>query len=248
MMALATRIIPQLLCRGRSLVKGKQYKSWRSVGVAAQAVRIHQMRQVDELMLLDISATTDGRGPDAELVRELADVCFSPLSVGGGIRTISDIRNLLNNGADKVVIGTAAAEDIDFVRRACDSFGSSTIVASVDVLDGSVMTHCGTKQIDCGPLKFSIMLAGVGVGEIVITDIEMEGMMGGYNMELVNAISSQVNIPVIASGGCGTYDHMAKAIDAGASAVASGAMFQFTDKTPAGAAQYLSGQGYEVRL
>lgn len=247
-MALATRIIPQLLCRGRSLVKGKQYKSWRSVGMASQAVRIHQLRQVDELLLLDISATPEGRGPDLGLVRELADVCFSPLSVGGGVKSIEDIRSLLNNGADKVVIGTAAIDDPDFLSRACDSFGSSTIVAAVDVLVGNVMKRCGKDGVDTGPLATAIKLAGAGVGEILLTDIEREGMMDGYNLDLLGSVSSVVNIPVIASGGCGIYDHMKQAIDSGASAVASGSMFQFTDMTPAGAAEYLNTSGYEVRI
>jgi cyclase len=248
MMALATRIIPQLLCRGKSLVKGKQYRSWRSVGVAAQAVRVHQMRQVDEIMLLDISATLEGRGPDLGLVRGLADVCFSPLSVGGGVKSMQDIRDLLNNGADKVVIGTAAAEDRDFIARACDSFGSSTIVAAVDVYDGNVMKRCGLANTDVGPLAYSRMLAEAGVGEIILTDIEREGMMTGYNLDLISAVSASVSVPVIASGGCGSYQHMAEAIDAGASAVSSGAMFQFTNETPAGAAGYLGDNGYEVRV
>lgn len=247
-MGVAIRVIPQLLCRGRSLVKGKQYKSWRSVGVAAQAVRIHQARQVDELMLLDIAATEEGRGPNLDLVRNLAGVCFSPLSVGGGVKSLSDIRDLLNNGADKVVIGTAAADDIDFISRACDSFGGSTIVASIDVLNGTVMKRCGSVSASYSPVAYAKKLVSAGVGEIVITDISREGMMDGYNIDLISSVSASVPVPVVASGGCGTYSHMEEAIMAGASAVASGAMFQFTEQTPQGAAEYLATKGYEARV
>jgi len=247
-MPLAIRIIPQLLCSGRRLIKGVQYNSWRSVGIAAQAVRIHQMRQVDELVLLDITATPEGRGPDLELVRELSDVCFSPLAVGGGVKCLQDIRDLLNSGADKVVIGTSAYKDKDFVKKACSKFGSSTIVAAIDVRDGGIVVECGKHSSNTDPCAYAEVLEMEGVGEIILTSIDREGMMQGYDIDLIHSISSSVGIPVVASGGCGTYEHMREAIDAGASAVSSGAMFQFTNNTPRGAAEYLDKLGYEVRI
>jgi len=247
-MPLATRIIPQLLCSGRKLIKGKQYDSWRSVGIAAQAVRVHQMRQVDELILLDITATPEGRGPNLELVREIADVCFSPLAVGGGVKSLQDIRDLLNSGADKVVIGTAAYNDKHFIHEACEKFGSSTITVSVDVRDEKVFVGCGKKDTYLNPYDYAQILGHLGVGEILLSSIDREGAMDGYDLDLVEAISELVTAPIIASGGCGTYEHMREAIDAGASAVSSGAMFQFTNNTPRGAAEYLDKLGYEVRI
>lgn len=246
-MALATRIIPQILCSGRKLVKGQQYRSWRSVGVASQAVRIHQLRQVDELLLLDINATLEGRGPDLEMVRELADVCFSPLAVGGGVRSLQDIRDLLNNGADKVVIGTAACKDLAFVKEASKKYGCSTIVVSIDSCKGEAVTRSATTKCGISAYDAAIMAEQVGAGEVILNCVEREGTMEGYDLHLIEEVSRALSIPVVASCGCGSYLDMAKAIDAGASAVSAGAMFQFTDRTPRGAAEYLDAHGYEVR-
>lgn len=247
-MSLAIRIIPQLLCRGRQLIKGTQYNSWRSVGVAAQAVRIHQMRGVDELLLLDISATPAGRGPNIDLVHELSEVLFSPISVGGGVKTIGDVGRLLRNGADKIVICSAAYEDPNLITKCADKYGSQAIVVSIDVSDGLVMSHCGTQEINLDPVDTALMWESCGAGELIINSIDREGMMNGYDLDLIKAISEEVAIPVIASGGCGLYQHMEHAVKAGASAVSSGAMFQFTDNTPKGAANYLHECGIEVRL
>lgn len=247
-MALATRIIPQILCSGRKLVKGQQYRAWRSVGVAPQAVRIHQMRQVDELILLDIDATLQGRGPDLEMIEELASVCFSPLAVGGGVRSLQDIRDLLNSGADKIVIGTAAIDNPVFIRDAADKFGSSTIVISVDSVAGMACGRSATTQHGVRTLDAVRMAADTGAGEILLNSVDREGMMEGYDLDELASACRSVSVPVIASCGCGTYEHMAQAIDAGASAVSAGAMFQFTDMTPRGAVEYLHERGYEVRL
>lgn len=248
-MSLAARIIPTLLCRGRQLVKGQRFDAWRSVGMAAQAVRIHQMRGVDELVLLDIAATKEGRGPDLALIEELAEVCFSPLTVGGGVRTLQDVRALLCHGADKVAIGTAGLEfDGKLICEVADAFGSSTVVVAMDVKDASVWTHGGKVRTHWPVLDWAAWVERLGAGEILLTDIEREGEMQGYNLPLISMVSQAVSIPVVAHGGCGTYEHMAQAIDAGASAVAAGAMFQFTDQTPKGAAEYLNERGYEVRL
>lgn len=245
---LAKRIIPTLLCRGRTLVKGKGFHSWRSVGVVEQAVRIHQARGVDELVLLDISATKEGRGPDLALVEELAADCFSPLAVGGGVRSVADVRALLRAGADKIVIGTAALRDPDIVRKLADAVGSQAIVVSIDFVDGYVAIESGQNMTSRDPERFAMAMEQEGAGEILLTSILSEGGMSGYDLAMTYMVASSVGIPVIAHGGCGTYEHMREAIEVGASAVASGAMFQFTDNTPLGAAQYLNAQGIEVRL
>ena len=250
---LASRIIPTLLCRGRQLVKGSQFKSWRSVGVAMQAAKVHALRGVDELIILDIGATPEGRGPDLDLVRELSEYCFTPLTVGGGVRTVDDVNDLLRAGADKVAVGAASQRRPSFIADCHDRFGCQAIVVSIDVLNNTVASRSGALhyQHDGGfipPKEWAVGVEELGGGEILLTSIDREGMMSGYDLDLIKAVSEAVKIPVIAHGGCGSYQHMLEAINAGASAVAAGAMFQFTDQTPKGAAEYLQQHGVEVRL
>lgn len=244
---LAKRIIPTVLCKGKTLIKGTAFNAWRSVGSAVQATRIHQARGVDELILLDIMATPENRGPDLDLVRELSEACFMPLSVGGGVRTVDDVKALLRAGADKVVIGSALYDDPYLAKRIADSVGSQALIASIDVKGGRVWVDCGKTETPSKPRPYAEILAMMGVGEIMVTSIEREGTLLGYDIPLIKEISKAVDVPVIASGGCGTYDHMLQAVLAGADAVAAGAMFQFTDATPAGAASFLNEQGVEVR-
>lgn len=252
-MPLAKRIIPTLLCRGRQLVKGVAFNSWRSVGLVAQAVRIHQSRGVDELMLLDITATKEGRGPDLKLVEELTRDCFMPLAVGGGVRTVEDVKALLRAGADKVVIGSAALES-KIVMEASDIVGSQAIVVAIDVKGPQVYGRNATRSYDDNPDsilcadKWARDVEKMGAGEILLTNAMHEGTMTGYDLELIRWVSRTVKIPVVAHGGCGTYKHMLEAIEAGADAVAAGAMFQFTDQTPRGAAEYLQAHGVETRI
>lgn len=236
-MMLAVRIIPTLLHRGETLVKGKQFQSWRSVGHVQQAARIHAMRGVDELIILDIGATPEGRHPDFALVEKLTDGNFCPVTVGGGVKTVEDVKLLLRAGADKVAIGKCAVNNYFFLRAVASAVGSQAVVASLDVRNGSWWIA-----------ESAALLESRGAGEILLTSIDREGMMEGYDLDLIKAVSEAVSIPVIAHGGCGTYQHMLEAIQAGASAVAAGAMFQFTDNTPRGAAEYLAAKGIEVRL
>jgi imidazole glycerol-phosphate synthase subunit HisF len=230
---LSKRIIPQLLCRGRKLIKGKQFQSWRSVGVAAQAVRIFQKRGVDELMLLDIGATPEGRSPDLGLIKELSEVCFMPLTVGGGIKTLADARAVLRAGADKVAIGAGGFKAI---REISDSLGNQAVIGIMDY-----------KEWQCS-MWIAEMMQSAGAGEIMLQCIDREGMMEGYDVKTIARVSKYVDIPLIAAGGCGTYDHMLAAIEAGADAVAAGSIFQFTDSTPRGAAQFLQQHNVEVRV
>lgn len=244
--ALATRIITTLLCRGRTLVKGRQFNSWRSVGNVAQAVRVHAMRGVDELVLLDIGATPENRGPDLKLVEELAEVMMTPLAIGGGIRAVEHIKQLLRHGADKVVINTALFHT-NVLKDAAQVVGCQALIASIDVRHGRVVSHCGTEEWAMSPVNVARLWAEDGAGEILLTSIDREGMLTGYDLDLIRAVSQAVSIPVIAHGGCGTPKHMLEAIRAGADAVAAGAMFQFTDHTPASCAEYLERNGVTVR-
>lgn len=228
-------------------MKGKAFDSWRSVGTVQQAVRIHQARQVDELILLDIGATPENRKPDLELIRELTENCFMPLTVGGGIKSIEDIQAVMDAGADKVSICTALFHT-DVVEKAAARFGSQAIVAAVDCFNGHVWSECGQQQWPMGPRSFCRLVEDYGAGEILLTAIDREGGMQGYDIALIAEVSDTVGIPVIAHGGCRGYEDMREAITAGASAVAAGALFQFSEMTPRGAAQYLRECGVESRV
>ena len=219
-MGLAVRIIPVLLHKNGSLVKGKQFNSWRVVGHPLQAASIYAARRVDELMILNIGSDQ----PNIRMIESLTESSFMPITVGGGIRHIQDVQDLLDAGADKVCIKLKSA-----IKETAKHFGSQSVCVSLDD--------------DTNPKE----LEDLGAGEILLQSINCDGMMSGYDLDRINHVSRSVNIPVIASCGCGSYKHMLEAIKAGASAVAAGAFFQFTDATPLGAAQYLNEKGITVR-
>lgn len=244
---LASRIIPVILARGQQAVKGRGFDSWRSVGQLRQAIRVYEMRQVDEVCLLDIAATPNCKEPDFAFVREFAGEFFSPVCVGGGVKTIEHFQGLLANGADKVAVCTAAVERPQLIDEAARKFGRQAVVVSIDVKDGSVATHCGRVNTGLDPGFFAKEMEDRGAGEILLNCVERDGTLQGYDLELIQDVASIVNIPVVACGGAGTYEHLKQALDAGAHAVAAGAMWSFTDQTPAGAADYLAAQGVPVR-
>jgi cyclase len=235
---LCKRVIPTMLVRGRTLVKGRQFAADRSIGHAQQAARVHAVRGVDELLILDIGATPEGRGPDLDLVRALSAGCFIPITVGGGVKTIEDIRALLRAGADKVAICSAARDAPEFIRAAAEHFGRQAITV--------VIEHEDHKRI--APVAYSLEAQRYGAGEIVLQSRTRDGAMTGYDLAAIEEASRAVTVPLIASGGCSSYADMAEALKRGASGVACGALFAFTDATPKGAAQYLRGAGFPVRL
>lgn len=245
---LAHRIIPTILTSSLKLVKGQAFASDRVCGHALQSSRIHSARGVDELVLLDVSATPENREPDYAMVEALSEKCFIPLGVGGGIRTMKHIKSLLNAGADKVIIGTAAIEDPHFIRRATDHYGSQAITIAVDVKKGRVFSNCGKVSTTLDPTDWACTCVAMGAGEILLTSIDRDGTMTGYDLPLIQSVSQAVSVPVIASGGAGTYEHLYQAIHAGASAVAAGAMWLFSDQTPAEAAKYLMNHKIEARV
>lgn len=244
---LATRIVPTILADRLKLVKGVGFASDRVCGLALQASRIHGSRGVDEIVLLDVSATPEQREPDYAMVESLSESCFIPISVGGGIRTMEHIKRLLNSGADKVIIGTASIENPEFIRCAAKYYGSQAITVAVDVKDGRVRSNCGNIATTLDPVDWAKTCEMLGAGEILLTAIDRDGAMCGYDLHLIQSVSSAVSVPVVASGGAGSYEHFYQAIIAGASAVAAGALWMFTDCTPAAAAQYLNGRGIEAR-
>jgi cyclase len=225
-------------------VKGQRFDSWRSVGHALQAAKIHAARHVDELCILDIGATPEGRGPDFDALTELTRECFCPITVGGGVRSVEDVRQLLAAGADKVAICAAAMKRPELVSDCARKFGTQALVVvlDIDIFDSVRNGPDGTPQ------DIATFYQGMGAGEILLQSIDRDGTMSGYDIELICSVSESVDIPVIACGGCSGYEDMANAIKAGASAVAAGALFQFTDATPKGAAEYLAMQGIETRV
>lgn len=246
---LATRVIPVLLVRGHQLVKGERFNSWRSVGHVQQAAEIHQARGVDELIVLDIAATPEGRGPDFAMVERLTAKCFMPITVGGGVRSVEDVRGLLAAGADKVSIGTAVTVVPDLVYDCANRFGSQAIVVSIDVGYGnSVMVNCGCTGYAHDPVYHAGWAERAGAGEILLTSIDRDGTLRGYDIELIREVCAAASVPVIANGGCSGYEDMQRAIESGASAVAAGALFQFTDATPKEAARYLMDHNIEARV
>jgi cyclase len=247
------RVMPTLLFKDVGLVKGIRFDSWRRVGSAVQAVKVYNMREVDELVFLDIAATVDGREPDFETVDELADDCFMPLTVGGGVRSCSDVGRLLRVGADKVALNSAAIAAPEIVREASDRYGSQCVVVSIDARrsrDGyEVFTHAGTRATGLHPVDVAARAEELGAGEILLTSIDRDGTMEGYDTELLAMVTGAVTIPVIASGGAGTYAHMADALShGGASAVAAASIFHYTQQTPIEAKQYLKARGFAVRV
>lgn len=227
------RVIPVLLLRNLGLVKSIRFKDFRYIGDPINAVKIFNDLHADELVFLDITASKEKRKISLDFVRKVGDECNMPFAVGGGIRTIEDIREILNSGAEKVVINTAAAEKPDFIRKASEEFGSSTIVVSMDVKkkflgDNTVWIYSGSKATIYDPVIYAKLIAEKGTGEIIIQSIDHDGMMEGYDMDLISKISNSVTIPVVACSGAGSYQHLRQAVkEANASAVAAGSLFVY---------------------
>lgn len=248
---LKVRVIPTLLWKDVGLVKGVRFDSWRRVGPVLPAIKVYNSRDVDELILLDITASGDGRAPDHESVSDFADACSVPLTVGGGIRTVDHIATLLRAGADKIAVNTALYESPDVVDQAASRFGSQCIVASIDVRragDGRhvCLSRSGSRDTGREPLGMAREAVERGAGEILLTSVDRDGTMTGYDLDLIEQVAG-VSVPVIASGGAGNFGHMVAAVQRGASAVAAASMFHFTEQTPAEAKAALRDAGIPVR-
>jgi len=249
---LKVRVIPTLLWKDGSLVKGIGFDSWRRIGAAMPAIKVYNTRDVDELVLMDISATSEGRGPDLAEIDALARECFVPLTVGGGVVSVESVRDLLRAGADKVIINSAAYSTGDLITEAALRFGSQCVVAAIDALrDEAGQYMCcarnGTQRTGIEPIAWAQRLEALGAGEILLTRIEFDGTLRGYDLDLMAQVASAVSIPVIAAGGAGSYADMLQALRAGASAVAAGSMFSFTEQTPREAKRFLAEHGIPVR-
>lgn len=251
---LKVRIIPTILYKDLGLVKGVQFDSWRNVGSLMQAVKVYNMRDVDELVFFDICASKNNAPPDFDLVDDFADECFMPLTIGGGIWKLNDIKRLLRVGADKVSICSAAIENPKLIKKGVKKFGSQCITIAIDVKkignsEYRVCTNSGTKITDKDPVTHSIEVERMGVGEIILTSIDRDGTMNGYDVNLTRMVVDSVSIPVIASGGAGNYKHMLEVLkDGRASSVAAASIFHFTQQTPLNAKIFLKSKGINTRV
>jgi len=241
------RVIPCLLLRGHGLVKTRKFKDPVYVGDPVNAVRIFSEKEVDELVILDIDASREGREPNYDLVAEIAGECFMPVAYGGGIKTLDQARKLIRCGIEKVVINSASIESTGFIRTIADVFGSQAVVGSIDarraLLGGHrVFIKSGLVDTKLKPEDHAVALEQAGVGEIFLNSIDCDGQMEGYDIELIKKVSAKVNVPVVACGGAGTLDHMRRAMsESGASAVAAGSMFVFHGKHRAVLINYPTG-------
>jgi cyclase len=227
------RIIPVLLLKDQGLVKSIGFKNHRYIGDPIHAVHIFNELKVDELVFLDTQATKQGRTIDLEFVRKVGEEADMPFAVGGGIRSLKTIREVLKCGAEKVILNTIAVEDPEFVRLAADEFGSSTIAVCLDVrskwLGGArIWSNAGTRAMKTDPVMFAMRMQENGAGELIVQSIERDGVMKGYDVELIRSISEKVMIPVVALGGAGSIDDMKDAYFKGyANGLAAGSMFVY---------------------
>ncbi|MGN5518069.1 imidazole glycerol phosphate synthase subunit HisF [Halopseudomonas sp. Lyrl_26] len=257
-MSLAKRIIPCLDVENGRVVKGVKFENIRDAGDPVEIARRYNEQGADEITFLDITATHEGRDTTLHTVERMASEVFIPLTVGGGVRTVQDIRNLLNAGADKVSINSAAVFNPDFVGEAADRFGSQCIVVAIDAKRVSgpgesdrweIFTHGGRKPTGLDAVEWAKKMEALGAGEILLTSMDQDGVKSGYDLGVTRAISDAVGVPVIASGGVGNLQHLADGILlGGADAVLAASIFHFGEYSIPQAKAFLAEQGIEVRL
>ncbi|MGD8629927.1 MAG: imidazole glycerol phosphate synthase subunit HisF [Gammaproteobacteria bacterium] len=257
-MGLAKRIIPCLDVDAGRVVKGVQFVDIRDAGDPVEVARRYDEEGADEITFLDITASSDQRDTMVHVVEQVAGEVFIPLTVGGGIREVGDIRRMLNAGADKVGINTAAVFNPEFVREAAERFGSQCIVVAIDAkqvsaagepLRWEIFTHGGRKPTGIDAVEWAQRMVSLGAGEILLTSMDRDGTRDGFDLALTRTVSEAVAVPVIASGGVGTLAHLAEGILQGkADAVLAASIFHFGEYSVHDAKQYMAGRGIEVRL
>jgi cyclase len=252
---LKVRVIPCLDVKDGRVVKGVQFVELRDAGDPVEQARAYDAAGADELMFLDITASHEGRGAILDVIARTADVCFMPLGVGGGVRTVEDARRILRAGADKVSINTAAVETPDLVGGAADAFGSQAVVLAIDAKhaagrDGwEVFTYGGRKGTGMDVVEWAVRGVELGAGEILLTSMDRDGAKSGYDVSLLRAVSQAVSVPVIASGGAGSAGHLVEAVrEGGADAVLAASIFHFGEISVGQAKQTMLDAGLPVRL
>lgn len=257
-MGLAKRIIPCLDVRDGRVVKGVRFVDIRDAGDPVEVARRYDKEGADEITFLDITASSDNRDTIVHVVEAVASEVFIPLTVGGGIRKVGDIRRMLNAGADKVGINTAAVFNPELVKEASDAVGAQCIVVAIDAKQASkegepkcweIFTHGGRKPTGIDAIEWAIRMQDYGAGEILLTSMDRDGTKTGFDLELTRAVCEAVNIPVIASGGVGNLQHLADGVSiGGADAVLAASIFHFAEYSVGEAKQFMADQGIEVRL
>ncbi len=243
------RVIPCLLLRNTGLVKTIKFKDPTYLGDPRNIVKIFNDKDADELVLLDITATNEKRGPKFDLIREIASECFMPMGYGGGISTVEQVKQLIGLGLEKVIINSSAVQNPKLIEQSAAIIGSQSVVVSIDVkktgLFGryEVFTHSGQKSAKLNPAEFAAAMERSGAGEILLNSIDQDGTMKGYDLELIKTVTQAVNIPVVACGGAGSVADFAQAVHAaGASAVSAGSLFVFQGKHRAVLISFPTGQ------
>lgn len=255
---LKTRLIPCLDVKDGRVVKGVRFVGLRDAGDPVEAAKAYDAAGADELLFLDITASHEDRGVLLDVVRRTAEACFMPLTVGGGVRTVADIRTLLLAGADKVSINTAAVNNPEFIREAAKKFGDQCIVVAIDAKQVSepggrarweIFTHGGRKATGIDAIEFARKAAALGAGELLVTSMDRDGTKAGYDLGLVRSIADSVAVPVIASGGVGDLDDLVQGVREGhASAVLAASIFHFGEHTIAEAKAHMARAGLAMRM
>ncbi len=249
---LKNRIIPCLDVKNGRVVKGINFVDLQDAGDPVEQAKIYSDGGADEICFLDITASNENRDTIYDVVKRTSKNCFVPLTVGGGVRSIEDINKLLNCGADKVSINTAAVQNSKVVEESAKKFGSQCIVVAIDAkkngANWEIFTHGGRNSTGIDAIKFANKMESCGAGELLVTSMDKDGTQSGYDIDLMKKISSNVNIPVIASGGVGTLDHLAEGISAGASAVLAASIFHYGTYSVQEAKQYLASKDIPVRI
>ena len=250
---LKNRIIPCLDVKNGRVVKGINFVGLKDAGDPVEQARIYSDNGADEICFLDITASNENRDTIYEVVKETSKRCFVPLTVGGGVRSVDDINKLLNCGADKVSINTAAVQDPNVVIDSSKKFGSQCIVVAIDAKENNdsweIFTHGGRNSTGIDAIDFAILMEKNGAGELLVTSMDRDGTQKGYDIDLMSSVSSSVNIPVIASGGVGNLDHLVDGIKTGkASAVLAASIFHYGKYSIKEAKEYLDSKGIPVRI
>jgi cyclase len=249
---LKTRIIPVLLLRNGRMVKGRKFTDFRDVGDPVSAARIYNAQNADELAFLDIQASAAGRRALLDVIEAVSRECFMPLTVGGGVRSTDDVRMLLRAGADKVVITSSAVDRPGLVCEATRMFGSQCVVLGIDVRRDAALGYRVFSQNGHLPHELDLLsqlarATEVRAGEVLLNSIDEDGMMQGYDLELVRQARAASDLPLIVCGGAGNFQHLAEALDAGADAVACASIFHFGDNNPIRARSFLKNRGFPVK-